>query len=135
MNRIKKGTMEKARAVLITGASTGIGKAAALAPRRRGWRVFGTVRKSSDILDLTKAGRGMIEALLMDVTDGESVTRAISTIQQRAGRLDALVNNAGIAVPGPLELLPTDLLAEQLNVNVLGVHRVTQAALPLLRAS
>lgn len=127
--------MEKAKVVLITGASTGIGKAVALELRQRGWRVFATVRKGSDALDLTKAGRGMIEPIVMDVRDEASVTRAITTIQDRAGRLDALVNNAGVAIPGPLEMLPTDKLAEQLDINVLGVHRVTRAALPLLRAA
>ena len=127
--------MEKAKVVLITGASTGIGKAVALEMRRRGWRVFATVRKGSDALDLTKAGRGMIEPLVMDVRDNASITRAIATIQQRAGRLDALVNNAGIAVPGPLEMLPAEKLAEQLDINVVGVHRVTRAALPMLRVN
>lgn len=127
--------MEKAKVVLITGASTGIGKAVALELRRRGWRVFATVRKGSDALELTKIGRGMIEPLVMDVRDEASVYRAIGTIQERAGRLDALVNNAGVAIPGPLEMLPTDKLAEQLDINVLGIHRVTRAALPLLRVA
>ncbi len=127
--------MEKVKVVLITGASTGIGHAIAMEMKRRGWRVFATVRKGSDALNLTKAGRGMIEPLVMDVRDEASVTRAIASIQERAGRLDALVNNAGIAVPGPLEMLPTEKLAEQLDINVLGVHRVTRAALPLLRAA
>jgi NAD(P)-dependent dehydrogenase (short-subunit alcohol dehydrogenase family) len=127
--------MEKAKVVLITGASTGIGKAIAVEMRRRGWRVFATVRKGSDALELTKAGRGMIEPIVMDVRDEASVIRAIATIQERAGRLDALVNNAGVAIPGPLEMLPTEKLAEQLDINVLGVHRVTRAALPMLRAS
>jgi NAD(P)-dependent dehydrogenase (short-subunit alcohol dehydrogenase family) len=127
--------MEKAKVVLITGASTGIGKAIALEMRRRGWRVFATVRKGSDVLDLTKAGRGMIEPLVMDVRDEESVNRAIKTVEERAGRLDALINNAGVAVPGPLEMLSTDQLAEQLDINLLGVHRVTRAALGMLRAN
>jgi NAD(P)-dependent dehydrogenase (short-subunit alcohol dehydrogenase family) len=128
-------TMEKAKVVLITGASTGIGKATALELKRRGWRVFATVRKGSDVLDLTKAGRGMIEPLVADVRDAASINRALATIQERAGRLDALVNNAGIAVPGPLELLTDEQLTEQLDINILGVHRTTRAALPLLRTA
>lgn len=127
--------MEKAKVVLITGASTGIGRAIALEMRKRGWRVFATVRKGSDVIELTKAGRGVIEPLIMDVRDEASVNRAFATIQERAGRLDALVNNAGVAVPGPLEMLSTDKLAEQLDINVLGIHRVTRAALPMLRTT
>lgn len=125
--------MEKAKVALVTGASTGIGKATALELRRRGWRVFATVRRQVDVIDLTKAGRGVIEPLIMDVTDEASVVRAIEVVKERAGRLDALVNNAGIGVAGPLEMLPTERLVSQLDVNVVGVHRVTRAALPLLR--
>ncbi len=127
--------MERPKVVLITGASTGIGRATAIEMRGRGWRVFATVRRQADVVDLTQTGRGLIEPLMMDVTDEASVERALATIQERAGRLDALVNNAGIAVDGPLELLSTEALRRQFDVNVLGMHRVTRAALPLLRAS
>lgn len=127
--------MERPKVVLITGASTGIGRACAIAMRGRGWRVFATVRKVEDVIDLTKLGRGLIEPLIMDVTDDASVAAAIETIRERAGRLDALVNNAGVAVGGPLEMLSADDLRYQLEVNVVGLHRVTVAALPMLRAS
>lgn len=127
--------MERPKVVLITGASTGIGKASAIEMRGRGWRVFATVRRLHDVVTLSKLGRGLIEPLMMDVTDEESVTRAMQTIRERAGRLDALVNNAGIVVPGPLELLSADDLRHQFEVNVIGLHRVTRAALPMLRES
>ncbi|MDQ4076915.1 MAG: SDR family oxidoreductase [Chloroflexota bacterium] len=127
--------MERPKVVLITGASTGIGRATAIEMRGRGWRVFATVRRQTDVVDLTKVGRGLIEPLIMDVTKQEEVDRAIGTIRERAGRLDALVNNAGIAVAGPLETLPVEELRRQFEVNVFGLHRVTRATLPLLRES
>ena len=103
--------------------------------KARGWRVFGTVRRQADVVELTKASRGMIEPLLMDVTHDEAVAQAIATVEARAGRLDALVNNAGIAVGGAVEQLPTRDLVRQFEVNLFGVHRVTRAALPMLRRS
>lgn len=127
--------MQPPRVVLITGASSGIGLAAALEMKQRGWRVFATVRRQADLLSLTQQGRGLIEPILMEVTDDESVTAALDLVRERAGRLDGLVNNAGIAVAGPLELLPVEELQRQFEVNVFGVHRVTRAALPLLRAA
>ncbi len=127
--------VERPKVVLITGASSGIGRATAIEMRGRGWRVFATVRHQNDVVALTQLGRGLIEPLMMDVTDDASVERAIATIRERAGRLDALVNNAGIAVAGPLELLPVEALQQQFEVNVIGLHRVTRAALPLLRAA
>lgn len=126
---------ERPKVVLITGASTGIGQAVALEMRGRGWRVFATVRKSSDVVDLTKVGRGLIEPLIMDVTDEESVKQAVATVQERSGRLDAVVNNAGVAVSGPIEQLTTEDLQKQFDINLFGVHRVTRACLPMLRAS
>lgn len=125
--------MERPKVVLITGASTGIGKACAIEMRGRGWRVFATVRRQNDVVTLSKLGRGLIEPLMMDVTDQVSIERAMQTIEERAGRLDALVNNAGIVVPGPIELLTADDLRHQFEVNVIGLHRVTRAALPMLR--
>lgn len=127
--------MERPKVVLITGTSSGIGKAAAIEMRGRGWRVFATVRDRDGLVALTQIGRGLIEPLIMDVTDEESVNRAIETIRERAGRLDALVNNAGIAIAGPIEQLTTDDLRNLFEVNVFGLHRVTRAALPLLRES
>ncbi|HEX8684563.1 MAG TPA: SDR family oxidoreductase [Ardenticatenaceae bacterium] len=124
---------ERPKVVLIIGASSGIGKAAAIEMRGRGWRVFATVRRREDVVALTQIGRGLIEPLIMDVTDETSVNRAIETIRERAGRLDALVNNAGIAIAGPLEQLTTAEVRDLFEVNVFGLHRVTRAALPMLR--
>jgi NAD(P)-dependent dehydrogenase (short-subunit alcohol dehydrogenase family) len=113
------------RSVLITGASSGIGAACAERLMRAGWRVFAGVRSAG------AAPAGATEVLL-DVTDCDAVSAAVATV---AGRLDGLVDNAGIAVAGPLEYLPLDELRRQLEVNVVGQLAVTQAFLPALRAA
>jgi NAD(P)-dependent dehydrogenase (short-subunit alcohol dehydrogenase family) len=110
------------RTALVTGASSGIGEACALRLRRSGWRVLAGVRKAGD----APAGT---EEVVLDVTDAEQVRAAAEGIDE----LHGLVNNAGIAVAAPLELLPLDELRRQLEVNVLGQVAVTQALLPHLR--
>lgn len=109
------------RAVLITGASSGIGEACALRLSRSGWRVFAGVRRTGD------APAGTTEVLL-DLTDPTSIAAAVEQVAE----LDALVNNAGIAIAVPLEFLPLAELRTQLEVNVIGQVAVTQAFLPHL---
>jgi NAD(P)-dependent dehydrogenase (short-subunit alcohol dehydrogenase family) len=130
------------RSVLITGASSGIGKACALSLAAEGYRVFAGVRKEADGEALTRAladsgavTDGEIIPLRIDVTDAESVTQAASVLEDLLGSdgLDGLVNNAGIAISGPLEFLPFKLFEQQMRVNVNGQLAVTQACLPLLR--
>jgi NAD(P)-dependent dehydrogenase (short-subunit alcohol dehydrogenase family) len=116
------------RIVLVTGASTGIGRAIVSYLRERGFRAFGSVRKEADRADLESSG---IETLVFDVTDGNSIRAAADSLGGEA--LHGLVNNAGIAVSGPLEYLPLDDIRRQLEVNLLGPIAVTQAFLPLLR--
>ncbi len=130
------GRMEKmAKTLLITGASTGIGRACALHFDRKGFKVFAGVRKQADAEGLQKEASGSLQPLIMDVTDYESVYRAAKTVGAAIGDsgLDALVNNAGIAVSGPLEFLPIKRFEDQVRVNVFGTVAVTQAFLPLLR--
>jgi NAD(P)-dependent dehydrogenase (short-subunit alcohol dehydrogenase family) len=126
----------QAPAILITGASTGIGWACALDLDARGFHVFAGVRRQADADRLAAAASDRLRPLLLDVTDPAAVRSAAETIATAtdAAGLAGLVNNAGIVVPGPLECLPTSRLREQLEVNVLGTHAVTQAMLPLLRA-
>lgn len=123
------------RAVLVTGASTGIGAACAAELDRRGCRVFAGVRSAADGQRLQASASERLVPLLLDVTCPEQIAEAAAQIQQRVGDhgLDGLVNNAGIVVTGPLELLPLEMLRQQLEVNVLGQVAVTQAMLPLLR--
>lgn len=128
-------------AVVVTGASTGIGKAIALTLAGHGYRVYAGVRRDEDgarlVAEAASAGRGEIEALILDVTDAEHVTAAVEAVRSRdrGHHLVGLVNNAGIAVAGPMEFLPIDDLRSQFEVNVLGQVAVTQAFLPLLRES
>lgn len=124
------------RAVLITGASSGIGAACALDLDRRGWRVFAGVRRPAHGDRLRQQASERLQPVVFDVTDAPAVRRVAGEVAAAVGEagLAGLVNNAGILLPGPLELLPSARFREQLEVNVLGTHAVTQALLPLLRA-
>lgn len=114
------------RAVVITGASSGIGEACALRLARGGFRVYAGVRRLED------APQGTTP-LVFDVTNGEAVAAAAARVRDEGVPLHGLVNNAGIAVPGALEFLPLDELREQLEVNLVAQVGVTQAFLPLVR--
>ena len=120
--------------VVITGASTGIGLAACRVLIRRGFRVFGSVRTPADADRLSDQLGTRYVPLILDVTDPHSVNQAAATVKKTLGdqRLFGLVNNAGIAVLGPLAYLPLERFRLQIEVNLLGVHTVTQAFLPLL---
>ncbi len=123
-----------ARTVLVTGASTGIGEAIARRMDGLGYRVFAGVRAEADAERLRAGGSTRLHPLLLDVTAPAEIRAAAETISgMTEGRLDALVNNAGIAVGGPLEFVPIDQVRLQFEVNVLGLLAVTQAMLPLLR--
>jgi NAD(P)-dependent dehydrogenase (short-subunit alcohol dehydrogenase family) len=124
-------------AVVITGASTGIGAACAVDLTGHGFHVFAGVRRPADAERLRQQGAGQIEPVTLDVTDQASITAAVETVRQAVGPagLAGLVNNAGIAIAGPLELIPVDILRRQLEVNVVGMVAVTQAFLPLLRVA
>ncbi len=123
------------RFVLVTGASTGIGAACALGCVERGMTVFAGVRnlQAGDALK-AKAGAALIP-LQLDVTDGHSIGQAADLVRRTVGEagLGGLVNNAGIAIGSPLEVIPIAQLRKQLEVNVIGQIAVTQALLPLLR--
>lgn len=123
------------RHVLITGCSTGIGNACALRLGRKGWRVSAGVRRQEDADRLEREGLEGLRPVLLDVTDEGSVRRAVEAVAGEVGEggLAALVNNAGIVVPGPIEMLSRDDLRRQLEVNVVGVAATIRACLPLLR--
>lgn len=118
------------QSVVITGASTGIGAAAARHMHALGWRVFAAMRTPAP-------DQSGIHPVRMDVTSVESVAGAFLEISAllAGDPLHALVNNAGIAVAGPVELVPLDQWRQQMEVNVIGQVAVTQAFLPMLRAS
>lgn len=123
-------------AALVTGASTGIGRAIALRLAQSGFEVFAGVRKEEDGAALqAAASAGKLHPVHLDVTDDVSIASAVAHVDESVGEagLAALVNNAGVAVGGPLEHLDLDDLRHQLEVNVVGQVAVTQAALPLIR--
>ena len=122
-------------AVVVTGASTGIGASCALRLAQQGYRVFAGVRKPEDGERLRRRSAGLLEWLPLEVTDGATIARAAETVASAQGEhgLAGLVNNAGIAVGGPLEYLSADRLRRQFEVNVVGLHAVTQAFIPLIR--
>jgi len=122
--------------VLITGASTGIGRATALRLDRAGWRVFAGVRKREDAEALRAAGGERLTPLILDVTEAGQIAAAAATVEAGAGgRLDGLVNNAGVAIPGPLETLAIEDFRRQIEVNMTAHVAVTQAMLPSIRAA
>lgn len=124
------------RAVVVTGASTGIGLASVEILTKHGFFVFGSVRKSADAERLQSRFGDDFSPLLLDVTDAGAVARAAQEVDARLGgaTLAGLVNNAGVAVPGPLLHLSIADLRHQLETNLIGQLQVTQAFAPLLGA-
>ncbi|MCW5874715.1 MAG: SDR family oxidoreductase [Anaerolineales bacterium] len=122
------------QSIFITGASTGIGQACTLHLAQQGWQVFAGVRRVADGRKLAATSANIVP-VIVDVTKPAHITRAVKTVEKAVGRrgLQALVNNAGIAVTGPLEFLPVDELRRQFEVNFIGQVAFTQACLPLLR--
>jgi NAD(P)-dependent dehydrogenase (short-subunit alcohol dehydrogenase family) len=126
-----------AKTFLVTGASTGIGEATVRWLDRKGHRVFAGVRRAEDAARLRGAASERLVPVRLDVTDPASIDSARKDVESSLGPhgLDGLVNNAGIAVAGPLECLPLDAIRRQFDVNVIGQLAVTQAFLPSLRAA
>ena len=122
------------RVALITGCSTGIGRATALRLDASGWSVYAGVRKQEDADSLAAAGSERLTPLIIDVTDPASIAAAAERVEaESAAGLGALVNNAGVAYTGPLEFVPLDELRNQLEVNLTGHVAITQAMIPALR--
>jgi NAD(P)-dependent dehydrogenase (short-subunit alcohol dehydrogenase family) len=131
-----RSTVHDARpAVLVTGAAKGIGEACALRLVRDGFRVYAGVRRAADGAALVRAAGADIVPLMLDVTDATQIADAAARIEDETGArgLTALVNNAGVAIAGPLEFLPIDELRRQMEINFVGQIALTQACLPLLR--
>ncbi len=122
---------EKQRVVLITGASSGIGRACALYLAERGFRVYGTSRRAA--LQAEDIPPGALSMLTMDVTCDRSIERGIEAVLSREGRLDIMVNNAGMGIAGPVESTSMEEARRQLDVNFFGAFRLCRAALPVMR--
>jgi NAD(P)-dependent dehydrogenase (short-subunit alcohol dehydrogenase family) len=118
--------------VLVTGAARGIGRATVLGLARAGWDVFAGVRRAEDGSALVAAGGGTVTPVTLDITDAAQVAALDEAVP---ARLDAVVNNAGIVVGGPVEAVPLDDLRRQLEVNLVGQVAITQAVMPRLRES
>jgi NAD(P)-dependent dehydrogenase (short-subunit alcohol dehydrogenase family) len=124
--------METERTVLITGTSTGIGAACAARLAASGWRVYAGVRRAEDGERLVSSYTGLIVPVHLEVTDSASIAAVIARIDDEVGGLDGVVNNAGINVSGPVELLDESEWREQFDVNFFGVVSVTRASFPLV---
>lgn len=125
------------RTVLISGASTGIGRASAIRLAGAGWDVFAGVRKAEDGESVKAESPDRISPVILDVTDQATIDATAQFVRDAVGDrgLNGLVNNAGITVQGPLEFLPVDKLRRQFEVNVFGQVAVTQAVMPEIRAA
>lgn len=116
--------------VLITGISSGIGRGAALFLADKGFNVFGTVRTQSDFEEIQNLKIANIHPILMDVTNNEQIDKVRAQLADTP--LSGLINNAGIAISGPLKYLSEDKIRRQFDVNVFGLLKVTQAFIPNL---
>ncbi len=122
------------RSVLVTGASTGIGRATALRLDGSGWRVFAGVRRPEDAESLRGEGSERLTPVFLDVTEPEQIAAAAEQVERGSpDGLHGLVNNAGVAIPGPLETIPLEDFRHQLEVNLVAYVAVTQALLPQIR--
>ncbi len=122
---------EPSKAVLVTGCSTGIGRATALRLARNGWTAYASARRLESIADLTEAG---CRTLALDVTDEASMRAAVEAVEQAEGAVGVLVNNAGYSQSGAVETVPLDAVRRQFETNVFGLVRLTQLVLPKMRA-
>jgi NAD(P)-dependent dehydrogenase (short-subunit alcohol dehydrogenase family) len=122
-------------AVLVTGASTGIGRATALLLDARGYRVFAGVRKEADARELSKDGSDRLTPVTIDVTEAAQIAAAREQVAESVADqgLAGLVNNAGVGGGGPIEFMPLDELRRTLEINLIGQVAVTQAFIPLIR--
>ena len=124
------------RTVLITGTSTGIGRACALHLDNLGFTVYAGVRRTDDAKDLSKYASQRLRPIIIDIVDEDSVIRAAEHIKsETGGRIDALINNAGVGLGGALEVTPLAEIHKVMNINVVGLLTVTKTFLSMLRES
>ncbi len=121
---------EPSKAVLITGCSSGIGRATAARLSRSGWKVYASARRPESIAALKEDG---CETLALDVTDEQSMRAAVDTVEQAEGAVGVLINNAGYSQSGAIETVSLDAARRQFETNVFGVVRLTQLVLPKMR--
>lgn len=122
--------MTISKAVLITGCSTGIGRATAIALAKQGWTVYATARRAGSVADLAEQG---CKVLALDVCDEASMQAAVQQVEAAEGAVGVLINNAGYGSEGPVEEVPMEEVRRQFETNVFGLLRLTQLALPGMR--
>jgi NAD(P)-dependent dehydrogenase (short-subunit alcohol dehydrogenase family) len=122
---------EPCKAVLVTGCSSGIGRANALRLAGSGWKVYASARRPETISQLRDAG---CQTLALDVTDEQSMRAAVDSIEQAEGAIGVLINNAGYSQSGAIETVPMEAVRRQFETNVFGLVRLTQLVLPKMRA-
>ena len=122
--------IDKSKPVLITGCSTGIGRATAERLAGDGWSVYATARKTEAIEDLKAKGA---KTLALDVTDESSMSNAVAEVERDGGAVGALINNAGYSQSGAVETIPMDSVRRQFETNVFGLMRMCQLVLPGMR--
>ncbi len=115
------------KVVLVTGASSGIGKAIAHFLSDKGYKVYGTSRKPQKEQNIP------LSFVVLDVLDTESITKVVSSIIEKEGRIDVLINNAGMGITGPIEDTPTDEMRKVFDTNLFGAIDVMKAVLPIMR--
>jgi NAD(P)-dependent dehydrogenase (short-subunit alcohol dehydrogenase family) len=123
------------KAALVTGASSGIGRATVRRLDAAGWKVFAGVRKEEDAVALREESSARLEPVMLDVLDPDAIAAAAERVGAEAGGLDGLVDNAGAAVAGPLEALPIEDFRRQVELNLTAQLAVTQAMLPAIRTA
>jgi NAD(P)-dependent dehydrogenase (short-subunit alcohol dehydrogenase family) len=122
------------KTIVITGSSTGIGKACALHLDKLGYNIYAGVRKQTDGDRLREEASDRLVPIILDVTDADSITAAVSTIEREAGgNVFGLINNAGIGRSGVLEVTPIDEIRKVMDVNIIGLMAMTKALIPMLR--
>jgi len=120
------------KTALITGASSGIGKSAAILLNENGFKVYGAARNISKMKDLEEYG---ISTISLDITNEESILKCVNKILENEGSIDVLVNNAGYGSYGAIEDVPIEEARRQFDVNIFGLARITQLILPKMRAN
>ena len=124
------------KAILITGSSTGIGKACALYLDKIGFKVYAGVRKQADADSLKEEASDKLSPIILDVTDAELIENAVGIIEkENDGEIFGLINNAGIGLTGVVEVIPVDEVRKLMEVNVIGLLALAKAMIPLLRRS
>ncbi len=118
------------KVVLITGASSGMGKSAAQILHNQGYRVYGAARRTDRMKDLEEKGMGIVP---LDLTNDESIENAVNTILEKEGRIDILINNAGYGSYGSVEEVSIEEAKRQFEVNIFGLARITQLVIPGMR--